>query len=68
MGPVAMTLTFTGEVGEIHSNAESADVLDAQFGILLGSPDTVIMEWSSPPFWSVFSAVDDGVLEGQNQA
>jgi hypothetical protein len=50
MGPVAMTLKFSGEVGEIHSNAESADVLDAQFGILLNSPDTVIMEWSSPPF------------------
>jgi hypothetical protein len=50
MSPVAMTLKFTGEVGEIHSNIESADVLDAQTGILISSPDTVIVEWRTPPF------------------
>jgi len=50
MSPVAMTLKFSGEVGEIHSNAESAEVLDAQTGILISSPDTVIVEWRTPPF------------------
>jgi hypothetical protein len=50
MFPVAMTLKFSGEVGEIHSNVESADVLDAQTGILVSSPDTVVMQWRSPPF------------------
>jgi len=50
MSPVAMTLKFTGEVGEIHSNIDSADVIDAQSGILVKSPDTVVMEWRTPPF------------------
>jgi hypothetical protein len=50
MTPVAMTLKFTGEVGEIHSSVDSADVLDAQTGILVASPDTVVMEWRTPPF------------------
>ena len=50
MTPVAMTLKFTGEVGEIHSSADSADVLDAQTGILISSPDTVVLQWRTPPF------------------
>jgi hypothetical protein len=50
MSPVAMALKFSGEVGEIHSSVESADVLDAQTGILVASPDTVVLEWRTPPF------------------
>jgi hypothetical protein len=50
MTPAAMTLKFTGEVGEIHSSVDSADVIDAQSGILVSSPDTVIIEWRTPPF------------------
>jgi len=50
MSPVAMTLKFSGEVGEIHSTAESAEALDEQTGILVSKPDTVMMEWRSPPF------------------
>ena len=50
MAPAAMTLKFTGEVGEIHSSIDSADVLDAQSGILISSPDTVVLEWRTPPF------------------
>jgi hypothetical protein len=50
MTPVAMTLKFTGEVGEIHSSIDSADVLDAQTGIMVASPDTAVLEWRTPPF------------------
>jgi hypothetical protein len=50
MTPAAMSLKFTGEVGEIHSSIDSADVLDAQSGILISSPDTVVLEWRTPPF------------------
>lgn len=50
MSPAAMMLKFTGEVGEIHSSIDSAEVLDAQSGILVSSPDTVILEWRTPPF------------------
>jgi hypothetical protein len=50
MTPAAMTLKFTGEVGEIHSSIDSADVMDAQSGILISSPDTVVLEWRTPPF------------------
>jgi hypothetical protein len=50
MTPVAMTLKFSGEVGEIHSSLDSETVLDAQTGIEVISPDTVIMEWRTPPF------------------
>ena len=50
MTPAAMTLKFTGEVGEIHSSIDSADVIDAQSGILISSPDTVVLEWRTPPF------------------
>jgi hypothetical protein len=50
MTPAAMMLKFTGEVGEIHSSTDSADVLDGQSGILVSSPDTVVLEWRTPPF------------------
>jgi hypothetical protein len=50
MSPVAMALKFSGEVGEIHSSIDSADVIDAQSGILVSSPDTVVLEWRTPPF------------------
>jgi hypothetical protein len=50
MSPVALTLKFSGEVGEIHSTVESADVSDAQTGILVSKPDTVVLEWRTPPF------------------
>jgi hypothetical protein len=50
MTPVAMTLTFTGEVGEIHTSIDSAEVLDSQTGIMISNPDTVVLEWRSPPF------------------
>ncbi len=50
MSPAAMTLKFTGEVGEIHSSIDSADVIDAQSGILVSSPNTVVLEWRTPPF------------------
>jgi len=50
MSPVAMKLKFTGEVGEIHSSIDSAEVLDAQTGILVSSPDMVVLEWRTPPF------------------
>lgn len=50
ISPAAMILKFTGEVGEIHSSIDSADVLDGQSGIILSSPDTVVLEWRSPPF------------------
>jgi hypothetical protein len=50
MTPAAMKLKFTGEVGEIHSSIDSAEVLDAQSGILVANPDTVVLEWRTPPF------------------
>jgi len=50
MSPVAMTLKFSGEVGEIHSTAETADASDVQTGILVSSPNTVMLEWRTPPF------------------
>ncbi len=50
MTPAALSLKFSGEVGEIHSSIDSADVLDAQSGILISSPDTVVLEWRTPPY------------------
>jgi hypothetical protein len=50
MTPAALKVKFSGEVGEIHSSIDSAEVLEAQSGILVANPDTIVMEWRTPPF------------------
>jgi hypothetical protein len=50
VSPVALTIKFSGEVGKFYASAPGNMVQEQQGGILVSKPDTILMQWQSPPF------------------
>jgi hypothetical protein len=48
--PAALEIVFSGSVGKMFGHPPGVIFTEAQGGIIASQPNTVLLEWQTPPF------------------